>query len=75
MDPSMLIAFLVKDLDDWKQWKDSISQIQGKPILHVADHEPPLENGGTERAGAIDEVETFDDEDDFGHTNGTTPSS
>jgi cysteine protease ATG4 len=62
MDPSMLIAFLIQSRADWERWKESISQIQGKPVLHVADHEPPLGGRGAERAEAIDEVETFDEE-------------
>jgi cysteine protease ATG4 len=34
----------------------------------VADKDPALHGLGTERDGAIDEVETFDDEDDDGDT-------
>ncbi|KAI9707261.1 MAG: Cysteine protease atg4 [Candelina mexicana] len=65
MDPSMLIAFLIRDEEDWKTWRDSVSQIQGKSIIHVADKEPAFHHGlGSEREGAIDEVESVDDEDE-----------
>lgn len=61
----MLIAFLIRDETDWKTWREGISCVQGKPIIHVADKEPPLGcSGHSEREGAIDEVETFDDTDE-----------
>jgi cysteine protease ATG4 len=64
MDPSMLIGFLIKDDDDWDNWKDSVKFVQGKAIIHVADHDP-ARGMPSEREGAIDEVETLsDDEDD-----------
>ncbi|KAK2628888.1 hypothetical protein QTJ16_001991 [Diplocarpon rosae] len=64
MDPSMLIAFLIRDENDWKQWRRAVQEVQGKAVIHVADKEPTQEGLGIEREGAIDEVETFDDEDD-----------
>ncbi|KAI9052526.1 hypothetical protein LZ554_003869 [Drepanopeziza brunnea f. sp. 'monogermtubi'] len=64
MDPSMLIAFLIRDEDDWRRWRQSVQEVQGKAVIHVVDKEPSLQGPGTEREGAIDEVETFDDEDD-----------
>ncbi|KAL9114150.1 MAG: hypothetical protein Q9227_001922 [Pyrenula ochraceoflavens] len=64
MDPSMLIGFLIRDEDDWSLWKKSISDVQGKPIIHVFDKEPASIAQGVERESALDEVETFDDEDD-----------
>jgi len=63
MDPSMLIAFLIKDEDDWKSWRSAISQTSGKPVVHVADKEPSLHGQGAERPSAVDDVETFDDDD------------
>lgn len=65
MDPSMLIGFLIRDKNDWDSWRKGISQVQGKAVIRVADEEPPLHGQGTEREGAVDEVETFDDEDDM----------
>lgn len=67
MDPSMLIGFLIKDEGDWKHWRDAIRNPPGgKGIIHVADKEPVSMGRGmsNERDGAIDEVETFDTEDD-----------
>jgi cysteine protease ATG4 len=64
MDPSMLIGFLVRDEADWKAWRQSIVETQGKPVVHVGDHEPTLHGQGVERESAIDEVEAFDDTDE-----------
>ncbi|KAL1620295.1 Cysteine protease atg4 [Diplodia seriata] len=63
MDPSMLIAFLIRDETDWRNWRKAVTEVHGKPVIHVADSEPVI-HGGQEREGAIDEVEAFDDEDD-----------
>ncbi len=69
MDPSMLIAFLIRDENDWKEWRRAVQEVQGKAVVHVAENDPALYNLGTEREGAIDEVETFDDEgEDDGDT-------
>lgn len=64
MDPSMLIAFLVRDEEDWKEWRRAVQEVQGKAVIHVADKDPALYSHGVERDEAIDEVESFDDEDD-----------
>jgi len=64
MDPSMLLAFLIRDEDDWKNWRRAVQEVQGKAVIHVADRNPTLHGTGIERDGAIDEVETFDDEDE-----------
>ena len=64
MDPSMLIAFLIRDIADWREWRGLMSRVEGKPVVHVADTEPPLHGQGSERACAVDDVETFDDDDD-----------
>ncbi|KAF2201900.1 putative cysteine protease ATG4 [Delitschia confertaspora ATCC 74209] len=62
MDPSMLIAFLIRDESDWKDWKQAIVSVQGKALMHVAKSEPqPL---GNEREEAIDEVESFDEQEE-----------
>ncbi|KAH7039086.1 putative cysteine protease atg4 [Macrophomina phaseolina] len=63
MDPSMLIAFLIRDETDWQNWRKAVAEVHGKPVIHVADSEPII-RGGQEREGAIDEVEAFDDEDE-----------
>ncbi|TVY36023.1 putative cysteine protease [Lachnellula subtilissima] len=64
MDPSMLIAFLIRDENDWKDWRQAVQEVQGKAVIHVADQDPAGLGLAGERHGAIDEVETFDDEDD-----------
>jgi cysteine protease ATG4 len=64
MDPSMLIGFLIRDEVDWHRWRESVREFPGKAIIHVADKEPPQSGSSIEREGAIDEVETFDTEED-----------
>lgn len=64
MDPSMLIAFLIRDENDWKEWRRAVQEVQGKAVIHVADKDPVLYSQGAERDGAIDEVESFDEEEE-----------
>ncbi|KAI4165054.1 MAG: hypothetical protein LQ342_001331 [Letrouitia transgressa] len=64
MDPSMLIAFLIRDMDDWKTWREAITKIPGKPIIHIADKEPNMHIQGAEKENAIDDVEIFDENED-----------
>lgn len=66
MDPSMLIAFLIKDEADWREWRQAVAKTSGKSVIHVADSEPPLHSQGIERSSAVDDIETFDDEDEGG---------
>lgn len=63
MDPSMLIAFLIRDESDFENWKESIVSVQGKAIVHIAKAEPSP-RAGAERDEAIDEVESFDERED-----------
>lgn len=62
MDPSMLIGFLIKDEDDWENWKTDVKHVQGKAVVSVYPHDPAL-GKAPGREGAIDEVETFSDDD------------
>jgi cysteine protease ATG4 len=64
MDPSMLMGFLIKDEADWEDWKSRLREVKGKPIVHVYAKEPPPPGHAAERKEAVDEVETFDDEDE-----------
>lgn len=64
MDPSMLMGFLIKDEEDWEDWKRRLSEVRGKKIVNVYPKEPPVPGQNTERKEAVDEVETFDDEED-----------
>ncbi|KAI5857276.1 cysteine protease ATG4 [Durotheca rogersii] len=61
MDPSMLIGFLIRDEDDWRDWRRSVKHVQGKAIIHVSDHDPTAH---LHESGGIDEVETLSDDED-----------
>ncbi|KAI1332245.1 cysteine protease atg4 [Xylariaceae sp. FL0255] len=63
MDPSMLIGFLIRDEEDWKDWRRGVKHVQGKTIIHVSDTDPVaqlVEHGGS---SIIDAVETLSDDD------------
>ncbi len=60
----MLIGFLIRDRMDWKAWWRSVTEVQGKVIIHVADKAPHTHGPSSERESAVDEVEAFDDDDD-----------
>jgi cysteine protease ATG4 len=64
LDPSMLIAFLIKDEEGWRKWRREIENTSGKAVIRIEDNDPALLGIGGERAGAISEVESFDDDDD-----------
>lgn len=59
----MLIAFLIKDEDDWDMWKSAVKHVQGKAIINVSAHDPATGISVGGRAEAIDEVETLSDDD------------
>ncbi|KAE8349065.1 putative cysteine protease atg4 [Aspergillus coremiiformis] len=59
MDPSMLIGFLVRNEDDWEDWKRRIALTAGKPIIHVFSGVDTPHFPG--RKDAVDEVEALDD--------------
>lgn len=63
----MLLGFLIRDIDDWKKWRKAVTVVQrgGKPVVRVGDIEPGELPEGGERPGAVDDVETFDDEEDL----------
>jgi cysteine protease ATG4 len=65
MDPSMLIGFLIRNEEDWEDWKRRIKEVKGKSIVQVYAEEPPS-GEVKERKEAVDEVETFDDEAEEG---------
>ena len=58
----MLIGFLIRDENDWEDWKRRIREVKGKSIVQVYEREPPAP-GTKERKEAVDEVETFDDDE------------
>lgn len=57
----MLIGFLIRDEEDWDNWKSAIKHVQGKAIITVYAHDPAGRTVG--RASAVDEVETISDDD------------
>ncbi|KAL2816864.1 hypothetical protein BDW59DRAFT_153031, partial [Aspergillus cavernicola] len=59
MDPSMLIGFLIRDEDDWEDWKDRVTSVEGKSIINILDDSDTVTWQG--RREALDEVEAFDD--------------
>ncbi|CBF82642.1 cysteine protease ATG4 [Aspergillus nidulans FGSC A4] len=61
MDPSMLIGFLIRDEDDWEDWKARIMSLEGKPIITILSESDAASWKG--RREALDEVEAFDDLD------------
>lgn len=59
MDPSMLIGFLIRDDNDWIDWKNRVQSTPRHPIVHIVPHQyQPKE--GYARAEALDEVEALD---------------
>ncbi|KAJ5210291.1 hypothetical protein N7491_010097 [Penicillium cf. griseofulvum] len=64
MDPSMLIGFLIKDEDDWADWKKRIQSTPGQPIVHIFPSQHQSDHGHG-RAEALDEVEVLDDSDEM----------
>lgn len=60
MDPSMLLGFLIRDREDFESWRKGVEGLEGKAIIHVHEKEPRYALG-VERAGAVDEVETWDE--------------
>ncbi|KAF5677269.1 cysteine protease atg4 [Fusarium heterosporum] len=63
MDPSMLIGFLIRNEDDWQDWKRRVKHVQGKSIIHIAERNAVLGGSNEGRESAIDEVETLSDDD------------
>ncbi|KAI1262032.1 cysteine protease atg4 [Xylariaceae sp. FL1019] len=62
MDPSMLIGFLIRDQEDWEDWRRGVKHVQGKAIIHVSDHDPvaQMQERGTD---ILDVVEPLSDDD------------
>lgn len=56
----MLIAFLIRSPEDFQDWKEGVRSVQGKSVVHVQDKEPLPR--GQEREGAVDEVESWDED-------------
>lgn len=64
MDPSMLIGFLIRNEEDWVDWRRSVKHVQGKSIIHVSDHDP-VAQCEAQGSSFMDQVEAMsDDEND-----------
>jgi cysteine protease ATG4 len=63
MDPSMLIAFLIQTEADWYSWRDALEKFPAKPVIRISSVEP-MAHAAVERESAVDDVSTFDDEED-----------
>ncbi|EED14163.1 autophagy cysteine endopeptidase Atg4, putative [Talaromyces stipitatus ATCC 10500] len=66
MDPSMLVGFLIRDENDWMDWKRRITSSRpenGKAIIHIVDTKN-VPTPTMEREAALDEVEVLDDDED-----------
>lgn len=60
MDPSMMLAFLIRDEEEWRGWRRGVREVVGKAVVNVVD----VEAGGEGREGAVDEVESFTDDEE-----------
>ncbi|KKA29287.1 hypothetical protein TD95_002523 [Thielaviopsis punctulata] len=40
MDPSMLIGFLIRDENEWRDWRAGLKHVQGRPVISVFDTNP-----------------------------------
>jgi len=58
----MLVGFLIRDEDDWADWKRRVTLLgeNRKAIVHIIDSES-VPTPTTEREEALDEVEALDD--------------
>ncbi|RKF75864.1 putative cysteine protease atg4 [Golovinomyces cichoracearum] len=63
LDPSMLLAFLIRDEKEWRDWSHKIKEEKGKAVVRFIDKDPTICCHDTERDEAIDEVETFDEDE------------
>jgi cysteine protease ATG4 len=58
----MLIGFLIRDQEDWEDWKQRVQNSPGKPIIHILADGKQTDQSH-ERLEALDEVEALDDSD------------
>lgn len=57
MDPSMLIGFLIKDEQEWRDWRAGVKHVQGRPVISVLDTNPM--NGMDELGDGSYDVESM----------------
>ena len=63
VDPSMMLAFLIRDEKDWENWRHGAVEVQGRPVLLVGDTEPNNSGSGVTREAAVDDVITEDEDE------------
>ena len=64
MDPSMLIGFLIHSREELGEWRAAVEGGVGKSFIHFHDVETAFSRGGgAERPEAVDEVETWDEDE------------
>lgn len=64
IDPSMLIAFLIRDEEDWYQWRTAINNSGENPLVNISDTQITSAAFDTRKGDSLDEVLSFDDEED-----------
>jgi len=72
----MLIGFLIRSEEDWKEWKASVSSLPGPPFIYIAEakqrrrselgDKPMVESEGGVSGGMSQEVTVDTDDDDYG---------
>ncbi|KAK9465462.1 hypothetical protein V1512DRAFT_249118 [Lipomyces arxii] len=66
MDPSMLIGFLVKDRDDWVNWKEAVAKFKGRQFIHIYQSEPSFGPTGLDDSHQMPSFEVnSDDPEEF----------
>lgn len=60
----MLIGFLVRNRDDWDEWRRNVTEVQGTPVVHIADKEPVMDRQDADQQNGVHDVEILDDDDE-----------
>ena len=62
IDPSMLLAYLIRSEEDWVDWRSAMSNGKATSLVRIADTEPLFAGKSQEGSSAVDEVEALDEE-------------
>ena len=62
IDPSMLLAYLIRSEQDWFEWREAMSTEKATSILRVTDLEPSFSGDFQDEVGGVDGVEALDEE-------------
>lgn len=63
VDPSMLVGFLIRNHEDWLDWRRAIKHVQGKSIIHVSDQQPNAHGGFDGDESLLGEVEIISEDE------------